>query len=116
MTSIAEFVENNTATPVVVTDSEGLILDINGCFEEVFGWQKSEIIGQHVTIILPENFVDSHHLAFSRFQLTEQSTILNHPLKLKAITKDGKEILSEHFIVAEKIGSTWSFAACLRPL
>ena len=116
MTSIAEFIQKNPSTPVVVTDSEGLVTDINSSFEEVFGWQRGEILGQHVTVILPENFIDSHHLAFSRFQLTEQSTILNHPLKLKAVTKGGQEILSEHFIVAEKIGLTWSFAACLRPL
>ena len=116
MTSITQFLEQNSGIPVVVTDNQGLITNVNQNFEKVFGWQKQEIISQHITVILPRNFVESHHLAFSRFQSTEISTILNHPLNLKAITKNGDEIPSEHFIIAEKIEGKWSFAASLRPL
>jgi hypothetical protein len=57
-----------------------------------------------------------HHLGFSRFLSTQKSTILNHPLQLKGVTKAGQEIEAEHFIVAEQHQGQWVFAATLHPL
>ena len=75
------------------------------------------MIGQSLGLILPPSFRDSHHAGFARFQLTEVSKVLNHPLKLATFCSDGHAIESEHFIVAEKHSDgSWSFAATLRPL
>lgn len=102
--------------PVIVTDHQGIVLEVNSHFEAFFGWSAAEIVGQSLTLILPVYFRDSHHLGFSRFTATGISTILNHPLKLKALTKERGEVLSEHFIIAEQKNGNWIFAATLRPL
>lgn len=102
--------------PVIVANHEGIVVDINTHFEAVFGWSAEDIIGQELTLILPSFFRDSHNLGFARFSATGQSTILNHPLELKAVTKDNREIESEHFIIAEKKDDKWLFAATLRPI
>jgi PAS domain S-box-containing protein len=101
---------------VVVANKEGNVIDVNANFEVIFGWTAAEIIGQPLTVILPPFFQDSHNLGFARFSATGESRILNHPLNLKAVTKDQREIESEHFIVAERQGDEWLFAATLRPL
>ncbi|HEY9639697.1 MAG TPA: PAS domain S-box protein [Coleofasciculaceae cyanobacterium] len=105
-----------TDVPVVITDRQGFILEINPYFTSIFGWNSSEIQGKIITVIIPNGFHDAHHLGFSRFLSTEQSTILNHPLQLKAITKNGREIAAEHLIMAEQHQGEWRFAALLRPL
>lgn len=102
--------------PVIVADDEGIVVDINTHFETVFGWTAQEIIGQPLTVILPPFFRDSHNLGFARFSATGKPTVLNHPLNLKAVTKDHREIESEHFIIAEKQEERWLFAAKIRPL
>ncbi|WP_017655545.1 PAS domain-containing protein [Fortiea contorta] len=102
--------------PVIVADHKGIVVDINTHFVDVFGWTGEEIIGQPLTVILPPFFYDSHNLGFSRFSATGQATVLNHPLNLKAVTKDHQEIETEHFIIAEKHEGIWFFAATLRPL
>lgn len=102
--------------PVIVANHKGMIVNVNAHFESIFGWPAQEIIGQSLTVILPEVFQDSHNLGFARFSATGTSTILNHPLHLKAVTKDGQEIESEHFIIAEKHEGQWLFAATLCPL
>ena len=102
--------------PVIVADDQGNIVDINAPFEVIFGWTASEILGQSLTVILPPIFRDSHNLGFARFSATGESTVLNHPLLLKAVTKDNREIESEHFIIAEKQDGRWRFAATLRPI
>lgn len=111
-----EEMKRDSQYPVVVADHLGIIIDTNFHFEQVFGWHREEIIGQPLTVILPFYFRDSHQLGFSRFTATGLSSILNHPLELKALTKDEREILSEHFIIAEQQNGNWIFGAILRPL
>jgi PAS domain-containing protein len=106
----------NGELAVVVANKEGNVIDVNSHFEAIFGWTAAEIVGQSITVILPPFFQDSHNLGFARFSATGESKVLNHPLNLKAVTKDQREIESEHFIIAEKQGDEWVFAATLRPL
>ena len=113
--NIAELKEVNDL-PIVIANSQGLITYINDCFEQVLGWSQEDVSGQLITMILPSSFRDSHNLAFSRFQASEKATVLNHPLELMTITKDQEEVLTEHYIIAEKIEDDWLFGAVLRPL
>ncbi len=104
------------ALPFVRADQEGVIEEVNDLMQQVYGWRPEDLIGHSLGLILPSSFRDAHHLGFSRFRMTGESEILNHPLELKTVCKDSREILSEHFIVAERHGQTWSFAATLKPL
>jgi PAS domain S-box-containing protein len=102
--------------PVLITDQQGLITYVNDAFLVVFGWTEKEVIGQTLEVVIPSSFHDSHHLGFSRFAMTERPTFLNHPQKLKAVRRDGSEIVAEHLITAEKHHGEWIFGATLRPL
>ena len=103
--------------PFVRADASGVVREINQRFREVYGWSDGQLLGQSLGLILPPSFRDSHHSGFALFKLTEESRVLNHPLKLATFCVDGTAIESEHYIVAEKHDDgTWSFAATLRPL
>ena len=115
MTTISEL-KCKTDVPVLITDHQGLIIYINEPFKEVFGWSFDEIFGKLLITVIPKSYQDSHNLGFARFAMTEQSRVLDHPLQLMAVTKDGREILSEHFITAEQQDGQWFFGAMLRPL
>ncbi len=111
-----EQLKQESTLPMIMTDDQGIVIYVNALFEATYGWNYSDIVGQTLTLILPTYFQDAHHLGFSRFSATGVSTILNHPLQLKTVTKDNREIESEHFIIAEKQEGHWVFAATLRPL
>ncbi len=115
MPSIEQMLEQDQV-PVVVASQEGFILRVNHAFEKIFGWSSAEAVGQLLTLIIPANLHDAHHLGFSRFISTGQTTLLNQPLRLKAVSKGGREFDAEHFIVAEKSSDHWTFAATIRPL
>ena len=102
--------------PFVLADDHGVVIGMNQAFQEFYGWDDAGLIGEPIGMILPEAFRMSHQLGFSRFTATEQSTILGHPLRLKTLCADGREIVSEHFIVAEKRPQGWVFGATLTPL
>lgn len=110
-----EEIKLETQIPVVISDEHGFIVYINACFTDVYLWDY-ELIGKTLGEIIPRNFHDSHNLGFSRFIMTEISHIANHPINAIVITKDGKAVMSEHYITAEQIEDKWFFAAQLRPL
>lgn len=99
----------------ICSDHEGRVTDVNAAFTALLGWSREEILGRPLTVIIPENLRDAHHLGFSRFLTTNKPTLLNMPLSLKALTKDGRVFDAEHFIVAENKEGLWSFAARIRP-
>ncbi|MEB3248435.1 MAG: PAS domain S-box protein [Merismopediaceae bacterium] len=113
-TNLTELRQQTAA--IVIANQEGIVVEVNPAFETLTGWRSPEIIGQMISVILPLTFRDAHHLGFSRFRATEVAQVLNHPLELMVFTKDEREILSEHFILAEKVNGEWLFGAMLRPL
>jgi PAS domain S-box-containing protein len=102
--------------PFVLADSLGKVIRVNGPFCRTYGWREEQLVGQPIGMILPESFRMAHQFGFSRFQATEVSTILAHPLRLHTLCADGQSLVSEHFIVAEKRATGWVFGATLTPL
>jgi len=115
MTTIDEM-RRETAVPVVLANHQGFITYVNRPFKEVFGWQEEEIIGKPLTHLIPQYLHDSHQLGFSRFVTTGRPTLLNQVLRLKAVTKAGREFDAEHFIRAEQQQGRWVFGATIRPV
>ena len=63
---------------------------------------EQQLVGESISAILPPSFREFHHAGFARFQLTESSKVVGHPLTLATVCSDGSELQSEHYIVAEK--------------
>ena len=107
----------DSGLPFIAANRLGMVYEINEAFETTFGWARRDLIGESLSLILPEAHKMSHQLAFSRFQLPPtESAVLGHPLQLATRCADGKEIVSEHFIIAEERAGEWYFAATLKPL
>lgn len=111
-----EELRREAGVPTVIADHQGLIVHVNERFEAVFGWQAKEIIGKPLSLIIPSSLHAAHHLGFSRFLMTRKPTLLNKPLKLKAVKKDGREFDAEHFIVVEEREGQLTFGATIKPL
>ncbi|MCF8132380.1 MAG: PAS domain S-box protein [Synechococcus sp. Tobar2m-G35] len=109
-------IARDDSRPWLLVDHLGEVLAINDCFTRVYGWRDTDLLGQHMERILPDSFRDSHHAGFARFRLDGISRVLDHPLVLQTICRDGTGIRSEHFITAERRGDDWVFAATLTPL
>lgn len=102
--------------PLIVSNQSGSVTYINQSFSRYFGWTSEDVVGQPLTIIIPPHLRDAHHLGFSRFLTTEQPTLLNKPLLLAIITKEGKQLNAEHLILACKKNGEWNFAATITPV
>ena len=108
-----EEMKNVADTPVILAEQDGFITFINKAFESAYGWAANDLVGKPLTTIIAKKMHDSHQLGFSRFLTTGKATILNQKLKLMMVTKDGKELETEHFIVAEKQNGRWVFGGTI---
>ena len=102
--------------PFVIADHQGIVVAIYPAFEAIDGWQPDDLVGTSLGRMLPEAFLMSHQLGFSRFQASGGSPVLGHPLRLSSRGSAGSDIVSEHFIIAEKHEWGWVFGATLTPL
>lgn len=99
--------------PVVAIDQESLFTFVNEAFEKEYGWSGDELIGKPVTEIMPQHMRSAHNVGFARFLTTESSKLLGTPLPLQVRYKDGKIKVSNHFILGDKQGDSWRFAAII---
>ncbi len=101
--------------PAIEVDDQGLISRINGAFEAQLGWSSGDLAGQALTTIIPVPMRTVHSIGFSRFLATEKPTLLNKPLRLTILLKDGRTMNAEHLIMAEKRDGRWYFGATIKP-
>ncbi|MDR3491864.1 MAG: PAS domain-containing protein [Gammaproteobacteria bacterium] len=113
---VIEELKNNKQSPVVIADHQGLIKFINSIFEDIFYWTAQEIINQHLSIIIPKSLHDAHHLGFSRFLVTGKPTLLDRPIILSAVKKNGDIFKAEHIIHASHVSGNWLFGATITPI
>ena len=78
--------------PVVAADASNRIVYLNEATARLLGWTRDELLGQPLTVIQPSRFHAAHLLAFQRFMATGVPTILNHPIRVPALARDGTEI------------------------
>jgi PAS domain S-box-containing protein len=104
-----------TSRPVITIDELGKVTFISEAFTKEYGWTPHDLVGKLVTTIMPPHMRDAHNIGFSRFLITEHPTLLGKELPLPVYCKDGAAKSAIHYIVGEKYGETWRFAATITP-
>jgi PAS domain S-box-containing protein len=79
-----------TASDVIIKiDSSSKIIFINGASERVFGYQPSELIGQSLTKLIPEDLREQHRRGITHYLATGERKLPWTSLELPALHKDG---------------------------
>ena len=82
-----------TVTDAILTmDAESTILFVNAAAERVFGYTRAELIGQRLTMLMPERLRHSHEVGISRYNRTGEKRLHWGSLQLPGRHKDGHEI------------------------
>lgn len=81
---------------VMTADSAGIITSFNPAAEETFGYAADEVIGQNVSILMPEKMARNHGHYINAYLTTGTSTFIEAgPRDLLARHKDGHEFSIE---------------------
>ncbi|MFN7875704.1 MAG: PAS domain S-box protein [Pirellula sp.] len=80
----------NTASDAIITiDTRGKITDINPATEKMFGYTRSELIGQNVKILMPQPYFNEHDQYIARYMQTGVPHIIGTGREATAKRKDG---------------------------
>ncbi len=77
---------------MVVVDPDGTIRFVNLRTESMFGYGRSELIGQRLEILIPERFRQTHFQHVARFFAAPKSRPMGSGLQLFGCRKDGSEL------------------------
>jgi len=79
--------------PAFVMDGAGMVIRWSTQAEKLFGWTEGEAMGRRLSdLIIPERHRASHEAGLKRFmQGGSQGTLLNRPLDITMLHRDGRE-------------------------
>ena len=86
---------------IISANANGIITSCNKAFQNLFGYEKQEIIGQSLTVLMPVSFVETHKRALENHVKTGESRVIGQTVELAGLTKGGLEFPLELSI------STW---------
>ncbi len=107
----------DTAFDAIVTmDPDGILRSFNPGAERLFGWTATELIGQPLTLLIPERFRAAHTAGLGRYMTTGRARVLGRILELAGLHRDGHEFPLELSIAAIEDGDQRLFTGILRDI
>ncbi len=101
---------------IILADGRGLILSLNRAAEAMFRYRSEDIVGQPLTIIMPERYRTAHKQALMRFGASGQSRLSGRPIELHGLRKDGTEFPLELSLASWKTGNDTCFSGIIRDI
>lgn len=111
-----QMIVDNARDAVVYSDREGLIRLWNTGAERMFGYYKSEALGQSLDLIIPESLRSRHWDGYRKVMAEGRSRYESDLLAVPALKKDGSRISVEFTLVPvqDENGRLEGIAAILR--
>lgn len=80
----------DTAVDGVVTiNDRGTVISVNQAAEKIFGWQSAEVLGQNVSVLMPQPFSDEHDDYLGHYLRSGKARIIGSDREVLALHKSG---------------------------
>ena len=83
---------DNTLDGIIAIDVSGTITMLNPAIEKLFGYTPSELIGQNITLCMPETYRKPHSQGFERYLITGETKVIGQIINLR-----GKKRMARFF-------------------
>nr|HQU74722.1 PAS domain S-box protein [Calditrichia bacterium] len=93
------------AEAIVITDTDGIIVRVNSRAEKLYGYDRMEMQGQSVEMLLPEELRDKHALQREDFQVNPEARLMGGGRDLMARRKDGHTFPVEISLNKVRVGN-----------
>ncbi|MGH7233689.1 MAG: PAS domain S-box protein, partial [Nitrospiraceae bacterium] len=84
-------VVQSASDAIIIAGSLGQIVSWNKAAQQLFGYSESEVLGQSLTLIMPERYRDAHQRGLDRLRSTGRSRVIGQVLQLSGLRNDGTE-------------------------
>lgn len=76
---------------IILADASGNILAWNRAAQTIFGYREEEVLGQPLTMVMPERYRDAHRQGIARLQAGGEAHVIGTTVELHGLRKDGSE-------------------------
>jgi PAS domain S-box-containing protein len=80
---------------ILVVNESGVIIRINPSAEKLFGYDKGELIGKKIEVLIPERLASKHAHHRNNYNENPHARSMGRGLELNGLKKDGKEFPAE---------------------
>ena len=96
----SKLIMNASLNAIITIDNKGIITFWNHQAEIIFGWKRKDAIGKKLSeTIMPHQHIKAHNNGMKHYLNTGSGPILNKPLELTALNKNGNEFPIEITII-----------------
>ena len=101
---------------VISADTSGRIVFWNKGAQVIFGYAEEEVVGQPLTLLMPEPYHEAYREGLKRFQATGDSRVIGKLIELQGRRKDGSEFPLELSLAVWETGQGKFFSGVLRDI
>jgi PAS domain S-box-containing protein len=101
---------------IVLSDSEGKIVEWNDRARVLFGYTAEEAVGQPLTILMPERYRGKHERGIARARVYSDHSVVGRTLELHGLRKDGSEFPIELAIGSWNSGRGIYYSGVIRDI
>jgi PAS domain S-box-containing protein len=106
-----------TATDTIIAiDRNSRILFANSAAERLFGYPRQELVGQHLTRLMPERFRAAHEQALARYMETGNRQRVWSSMELTGLHRDGRELSLEVAFGEVRENGDYTFTGIIRDI
>ncbi|HNA27895.1 MAG TPA: PAS domain S-box protein, partial [Nitrospira sp.] len=101
---------------IVVIDEQGKIESTNAALLQLLGYEAHEMIGQNISMIMPQPYRDNHSQYLANYLVTGKRVIIGSGRDVPAVRKDGT-FIDIHVSVSEmQIGPSKKYTGMIRDI
>ena len=112
----ANAILNNALDGIITIDEKGTLKSFNPAAERLFGYKPSEILGENITWLLPENFRSAHKQGLKNYLETGVSKVIGIGVEVVGLRKDGSTFPMDLGISEMYLGETRIFTGIVRDI
>jgi PAS domain S-box-containing protein len=101
---------------IIATDANGLILSWNRGAQRLFGFGCDEMVGQPLTMLMPDRYRRPCLDGLSRVVTTGQQRLMGKTLEVSGLTREGDELPVELSLSSWQTGDSTFFGAIIRDI
>ncbi|MDH5514468.1 MAG: PAS domain S-box protein [Gammaproteobacteria bacterium] len=102
---------------IVTIDASSHIIEFSPVAEEIFGYQRKDVMGKSMTeLIIPPEMRDMHNSGMQKYLETGEGAILGNRIEVPALRADGEQFPMELTVQAVEVGDETFFTATVRDI
>ncbi len=114
VSSYMSAVVDHAGDGIITMDADGTVQSFNPAAEQVFGYTRDEVIGQNITMLIPEVYRERHQAGLQHYRETGEGVVIDKIIEVHGLKKDGSEFPMELSINTMQMDGQQMFIGMVR--